>query len=169
MPRKQAILVDLDPLATGVLPICLGQATKVSEYLLNSHKKYSTVIRLGQSTDTLDSEGEVIADSELRPSDDDIQTALAQFRGRIKQVPPMYSALKRDGQPLYKLARRGQEVERPAREMEVFDLQANQSRHRSCATGSALLKRFLYPVFSRRPREGSGLWSACGRGLGALP
>ena len=117
---------SLDPLATGLLPICLGQATKISEYLLHSHKRYQTVIKLGEVTDTLDSEGEVTQTCNVEVSDEDIRSALVQFRGDIKQVPPMYSALKKDGQPLYKLARKGQVIERPARDMTVFELTAER-------------------------------------------
>lgn len=117
---------SLDPLATGLLPICFGQATKVSEYLLHSHKRYQTVIKLGEVTDTLDSEGEVTQRSDVDVSDNDIEKILVQFRGDIKQVPPMYSALKKDGQPLYKLARKGEVIERPARDMTVFELTAER-------------------------------------------
>ena len=117
---------SLDPLATGLLPICFGQATKISEYLLHSHKRYQTTIKLGEVTDTLDSEGEVTQRCDVTVSDEDINKALAQFRGDIKQVPPMYSALKKDGQPLYKLARKGEVIERPARDMTVFELTAER-------------------------------------------
>ena len=117
---------SLDPLATGLLPICFGQATKISEYLLHSHKRYQTSIKLGEVTDTLDSEGEVTQRCDVTVSDEDINKALAQFRGDIKQVPPMYSALKKDGQPLYKLARKGEVIERPARDMTVFELTAER-------------------------------------------
>ncbi len=116
----------LDPLATGLLPICFGQATKVSEYLLGSNKKYTTVIKLGEVTDTLDAEGQVTETKPVNVTDEQIQSVLGQFRGSIKQVPPMYSALKKDGQPLYKLARRGENIERPARNMTVFSLEAER-------------------------------------------
>ncbi len=122
--RKAGHTGSLDPLATGLLPICLGQATKASEYLLNSHKKYTTVIKLGEVTETLDSEGEVTERKAVDVSDERLQQALGQFRGDIKQVPPMYSALKKNGQPLYKLARKGEIVERPARSMTVHSLSA---------------------------------------------
>jgi len=116
----------LDPLATGLLPICFGQATKVSEYLLGSDKRYTTVIKLGEVTDTRDAEGQVIERTLIEVNDDQIQEALEQFRGDIKQVPPMYSALKKDGQPLYKLARKGHDIERPARDMTVHSLTATR-------------------------------------------
>lgn len=124
--KKAGHTGSLDPLATGLLPICLGQATKVSQYLLDSHKKYTTTIRLGQTTDTLDSEGEIVLERSVNVSDEQIQLALEQFRGHIKQVPPMYSALKKDGQPLYKLARQGKSIERPARDMTVYSLTAKR-------------------------------------------
>lgn len=124
--KKAGHTGSLDPLATGLLPICLGQATKVSEYLLDSHKKYTTVIKLGEITDTLDSEGEVTKVCSVDVNGEQLQDALDQFKGNIKQVPPMYSALKKDGQPLYKLARKGEVVERPARNMTVYDLSAER-------------------------------------------
>lgn len=124
--KKAGHTGSLDPLATGLLPICLGQATKVSEYLLHSHKKYTTVIKLGEVTDTLDSEGEVTITHMVNVTDEQLQAALEQFRGDIKQVPPMYSALKKDGQPLYKLARKGEIIERPARDMTVHSLTARR-------------------------------------------
>lgn len=124
--KKAGHTGSLDPLATGLLPICLGQATKISEYLLHSHKRYRTVIKLGEVTDTLDRDGEIVSTNEVNISDNDLQTALAQFRGDIKQVPPMYSALKKDGQPLYKLARKGEVIERPARDMTVHSLSAKR-------------------------------------------
>lgn len=122
--KKAGHTGSLDPLASGLLPICLGQATKVCEYLLGSSKRYRTVIKLGQTTDTLDAEGQVLETREVLVTEADLQAALPQFRGQIEQVPPMYSALKKDGQPLYKLARKGEEIDRPARQMTVYDLQA---------------------------------------------
>ena len=124
--KKAGHTGSLDPLATGLLPICLGQATKVSEYLLKSHKKYTTILKLGEVTDTLDSEGEVTEIKPVDVSEQQLQEALVQFRGDIKQVPPMYSALKKDGQPLYKLARQGEVIDRPARDMTVYSLAANR-------------------------------------------
>ncbi|WP_288387576.1 tRNA pseudouridine(55) synthase TruB [uncultured Acinetobacter sp.] len=113
----------LDPLATGLLPICLGEATKFSHYLLDSTKRYQTVIKLGQTTTTGDVEGDIV---QTRPvpvlTRDLIETVLAQFRGEIQQIPPMYSALKRDGRPLYELARKGVEIEREARPITIYDL-----------------------------------------------
>lgn len=124
--RKAGHTGSLDPLATGLLPICLGQATKISQYLLGSPKKYTAVIKLGQVTDTLDSDGDVVETKSVSVADADIQAALEPFRGDIKQVPPMYSALKKDGKPLYKLARKGLVIERPARDMTVYSLDADR-------------------------------------------
>ncbi|RBP49186.1 tRNA pseudouridine(55) synthase TruB [Arenicella xantha] len=124
--RKAGHTGSLDPLATGLLPICFGQATKVAEYFLNSHKKYSTVIRLGQTTDTLDADGELLETRSVDFSDQQLDDALEQFRGPIQQVPPMFSALKKNGQPLYKLARKGEIVERAPRDMTVHSLLAER-------------------------------------------
>lgn len=124
--KKAGHTGSLDPLATGLLPICFGQATKISEYLLNSHKRYTTVIKLGEVTDTLDGDGEVVARAKVDVSDEQIEAALEKFKGKIKQVPPMYSALKKNGQPLYKLARKGEVIDRPARDMTVFELTASR-------------------------------------------
>ncbi|MBD2860127.1 tRNA pseudouridine(55) synthase TruB [Spongiibacter sp. KMU-158] len=115
----------LDPLASGVLPICLGEATKFSQYLLDADKAYLSGVRFGQRTDTLDAEGEVVEEKpcgELTAAQ--VEAALVDFRGDILQVPPMYSALKRNGRPLYELARAGIEVERPARPAHIsrFDM-----------------------------------------------
>jgi tRNA pseudouridine55 synthase len=120
---------SLDPLATGLLPVCFGEATKIAGYLLGASKAYAAECRLGVSTDTCDSDGAVIAERPLPPLDDKtIQATLARFSGRITQVPPVYSALKQGGVPLYKRARRGEDVAAPPREVEVarFDLTARE-------------------------------------------
>jgi len=114
---------SLDPLASGLLPICLGQATKLSGLLLNADKSYRFTCRLGATTTTGDAEGEILMTRAVGPlSRELVERALERFTGVIEQVPPMYSALKRDGQPLYKLARRGIEVERAPREVTVHEL-----------------------------------------------
>lgn len=111
----------LDPLATGVLPICLGEATKFSQYLLDSDKIYESEFRFGLTTDTCDSDGEVLEESDPSAITESlIEAAMEKYRGDIEQVPPMYSALKKDGQPLYKLAREGKEVEREARPVTIY-------------------------------------------------
>jgi tRNA pseudouridine55 synthase len=115
---------SLDPLATGMLPVCLGEATKVAGYLLDGDKEYEFTMRLGARTATGDLEGEVVERCEV-PADaaTRIREALPGLTGPIQQVPPMYSALKRDGQPLYRLARQGVEVEREARAITIHRLE----------------------------------------------
>ena len=115
---------SLDPLATGVLPICLGEATKVAGYLLEGDKEYEFTARFGARTATGDLEGEVVETAPI-PEDlaDRLREVLPRFTGALQQVPPMYSALKRDGQPLYKLARQGIEVVREPREINILALQ----------------------------------------------
>jgi tRNA pseudouridine55 synthase len=112
---------SLDPLATGLLPVCFGEATKIAGHLLGARKAYAAECRLGIATDTCDSEGSVLAARAVPALDDDaIRSELAKLAGRIIQVPPVYSALKQGGVPLYKRARRGEAVEAPPREVEVF-------------------------------------------------
>ena len=114
----------LDPLATGVLPICLGEATKFSQFLLDSDKHYLSTFTLGVTTETGDSEGDVVVEQNAGAVTlAQIEAAVEGFRGEIQQIPSMYSALKHKGQPLYKLARQGIEVERDARTITVFDFQ----------------------------------------------
>ena len=111
----------LDPIATGVIPVCFGQATRVMEYILDGAKRYSGEIHLGVSTDTYDAMGEVVAEVDSSTiTSDQVRNALIQFQGEISQVPPMYSALKRDGKRLYDLARKGIEVEREPRPVSVY-------------------------------------------------
>lgn len=114
---------SLDPLATGLLPLCFGEATKVSALMLDDNKRYQVVVQLGIMTDTGDAEGTVI---ETKPvpelSVDDVLACLEKFTGEIDQVPPMYSALKQNGKKLYELAREGKTVERKARRITIFEL-----------------------------------------------
>lgn len=113
----------LDPFATGLLPLCFGEATKFSADLLDADKTYQTVVHLGQRTNTGDTEGEVIEHKDVNVSLEQIQQVLAQFRGDIMQVPPMYSALKRDGKALYEYAREGITLEREARPVTIHLLE----------------------------------------------
>lgn len=113
---------SLDPLATGVLPICFGEATKFSQYLLNADKCYEVVMQLGITTATGDAEGQVIATQPVNCTEQDLLAVLPQFRGKISQIPPMYSAIKKDGQPLYKLARAGEVVDREPRQITIDEL-----------------------------------------------
>jgi len=121
--KKAGHTGSLDPLASGLLPICLGQATKVAQFLLNDDKRYFVRGKLGQISDTGDAEGVITNSGETEGVDDSsIADVLPQFVGNIKQVPPMYSALKRDGKPLYELARQGIEVEREARPVTIYEI-----------------------------------------------
>lgn len=113
----------LDPLATGLLPLCFGEATKFSGAMLDAGKAYLATVRLGITTDTADAEGRVLAESPVSVSADNVLAILPHFTGRIAQVPPMYSALKRDGVPLYELARQGIEVERAERLVDIHGLE----------------------------------------------
>ena len=120
--KKAGHAGTLDPTATGVLAVALGEATKTVPYITDALKAYSFTIRLGQATNTDDAEGEVIASSDLRPSDEEIKQALSQFVGDIEQVPPQFSAVKIDGQRAYKMARSGEEMELAARPLWVEEL-----------------------------------------------
>ena len=115
---------SLDPLATGVLPLCFGEATKFSQYLLDADKAYQSTFVLGVATATGDAEGEILATANgCHITEAAVLEALAEFRGEIEQVPSMYSAIKQNGQPLYKLARQGKEVERKARKVVIKQLE----------------------------------------------
>ena len=120
--KKAGHAGTLDPEATGVLAIALGEATKTVPYITDALKAYTFTIKLGAATNTDDAEGEVIATSEIRPSDDEIKAALGQFIGDIMQVPPQFSAVKVDGQRAYKKARDGEEMELAARPLWVDEL-----------------------------------------------
>jgi tRNA pseudouridine55 synthase len=120
---------SLDPLATGVLPLCFGEATKFSQYLLDADKAYESTFVLGTATDTGDAEGRVLNEQDAGDiSEADVVTALRAFEGEIEQIPSMYSAIKQGGQPLYKLARQGIEVERKPRPVVVKKLQLRAFR-----------------------------------------
>ena len=113
----------LDPLATGILLACVGRATRLVEYLVGQSKTYVTTVRLGQRTNTYDADGEVVAERPFAHITHPlISQSLEPFRGTIQQKPPIYSAIKKDGQPLYKLARRGEEVDVPLREVTIYKL-----------------------------------------------
>lgn len=112
----------LDPLATGMLPICLGEATKFSRYLLDSDKRYRVIARLGQRTDTSDSDGKIICECPLNFTQQQLDEAIDRFRGETQQVPSMYSALKYQGRKLYEYAREGIAVPRESRSIVVYEL-----------------------------------------------
>ncbi|MCF6189619.1 MAG: tRNA pseudouridine(55) synthase TruB [Cocleimonas sp.] len=121
--KKAGHTGSLDPLATGVLPICFGQASKVSAYLLDSDKRYIFTAQLGETTTTGDKEGDILETREVSKfSKEQVEAVLEKFRGGIEQIPPMHSALKHNGQPLYKLARQGIEIERKARSITIHEL-----------------------------------------------
>lgn len=125
--KKAGHTGSLDPLATGMLPICFGEATKFSQYLLDSDKRYQVLVKLGIKTTTGDTEGEPIS---IRPVNHidakQIQTHLPKLRGNILQIPPMFSAIKVQGKPLYELARKGIEIERQPRAVHIYDLQCGE-------------------------------------------
>ena len=134
----------LDPIAEGVLPVCLGQATRVVEYLVGAPKAYDATIRLGVATDTYDSEGTVTAEGDpAGVTERELVAALEQFVGEIEQLPPMYSALKFEGQPLYRYARAGREVPRQLRKVNVYRL---------------ALRRFAAPLVEVEMEVGRGAY-----------
>jgi tRNA pseudouridine55 synthase len=121
--RKAGHTGSLDPLATGMLPLCFGQATKVSGFLLDANKRYTMSAKLGQTTTTADAEGEVVEEKEVPELEEaSIESVLSEFTGEIDQIPPMYSALRHNGERLYKLARKGVEVERKSRKVIIYEL-----------------------------------------------
>ena len=122
--RKAGHTGSLDPLASGMLPLCFGHATKLSAYLLGADKEYRVTAAFGSKTDTADADGRIIAEASVRAIDRAVlQAALGKFRGQIEQIPPMYSALKKDGRRLYEIARRGEEVVRAPRRVQIHALE----------------------------------------------
>jgi len=115
----------LDPLATGLLPICFGEATKFSNALLDADKTYRALLRLGQTTTTGDAEGEITAEYPVEAGQAEVDTVLAEFRGELRQLPPMHSALKHRGKPLYEYIRNGETIERELRSVVIHELQLN--------------------------------------------
>ena len=124
--RKIGHLGTLDPFATGLLPLCLGEATKLAPYLMPGAKTYRATLKLGEATDSQDLTGRVISRSEAWPSPEQVYQAAAGFVGEIQQVPPMHSALHYQGQRLYKLARRGEKVEVPPRTVTIYRLEVEE-------------------------------------------
>ena len=120
--KKAGHTGTLDPMATGLLPICLGEATKFSHRLLDAHKSYIATIQLGITTSTGDQEGEVISEKKVVLNEDQLKDTLKKFIGDMTQIPPMYSALKFEGKPLYEYAREGIEIERKSRQIKIFDI-----------------------------------------------
>ena len=141
--RKAGHTGSLDKMATGLLPLCFGEGTKFSGYLLNSDKQYDAIVRLGRETTTGDEEGEIVTESAVPNfTAGQLEDVLEQFRGEIEQVPPMYSALKHKGQRLYKLAYQGIEVERKPRPVNIYKLEIRKIEdgflyiHVNCSKGT---------------------------------
>ena len=120
--KKAGHTGTLDPMASGLLPICLGEATKFSNRLLNANKTYIATVQLGVTTTTGDQEGEVISEKEAVLNEAQLKETLQKFLGDITQIPPMYSALKFEGRPLYEYARQGIEIERKSRQITIYDI-----------------------------------------------
>lgn len=116
----------LDPLATGVLPVCIGNATRAADMLTASEKEYRAVLLLGKRSDTLDIEGKITEENPVCVTEEDVRKAIGGFVGEIMQVPPMYSAIKKDGKKLYELAREGIETEREARPVTIYSIEINR-------------------------------------------
>ena len=154
----------LDPLATGLLPLCFGEATKFSADLLNADKTYEADLLFGITTDTGDSEGVAVLQRPVSFSLAELDAALSHFRGPILQIPPMYSALKRNGRPLYELARQGIEVEREARAVTIHDLQLLEFSGDRCRLRVSCSKG----TYVRTLSEDIGELLACGAHLTAL-
>lgn len=155
---------NLDPFATGLLPVCLGEATKFSQFLLDADKTYQGWVRLGQTTTTGDPEGEVLSRSPVDVGLAQVEQVLSRFVGRISQVPPMYSALKRDGKPLYEYARQGVELEREAREVTIYDLRLD----RFAGEELVITVRVSKGTYIRTLAEDIGKALGCGAYLEAL-
>lgn len=155
---------NLDPIATGLLPICFGEATKFSQFLLDADKGYEAEITLGVTTDTGDAEGQVLARQPVNVERAEVEAALARFRGTIVQVPPMHSALKHQGRPLYEYARRGMEVEREPRRVTIHRLEL------LAVSGDRLRIRALVSkgTYIRVLAEDIGRALGCGAHLSAL-
>jgi len=143
----------LDPLASGVLPVALGEATKLAGRMLDADKAYAFTIRFGEETDTLDGEGKVVATSEVRPTFAQVEAVLPRFTGEIEQVPPAYSALKVDGKRAYALARAGAVVELKSRRVTIHSLEL---RHPELVSGSSLETPERMEAWTLKPGQGDG-------------
>ena len=158
----------LDPLATGLLPLCFGEATKFSGELLNADKRYLATVQLGVTTDTADAEGAVLERRPVKIGRAEIAAALAAFVGEIEQVPPMYSALKRDGKPLYEYARAGIDVERAARRIRIHEIRLLDVGDELAASRFALEVRCSKGTYVRTLAADIGDRLGCGAHLAAL-
>jgi tRNA pseudouridine55 synthase len=158
----------LDPLATGVLPICFGAATKFSQMHLDADKAYATTLRLGIKTSTADAEGEVIEERAVRVSLEQLEQVVQRFTGAINQVPPMHSALKKDGRALYEYARAGIEVEREARQVTIYSIRVVDARLDAEVSEVDLEVACSKGTYIRTLGEDIGEALGCGAHLGAL-
>ncbi len=154
----------LDPLATGLLPLCFGEATKFAGELLDADKASLATVRLGTTTDTADAEGQVLETRPVTATEADVREALARFLGEIDQVPPMHSALKRDGRPLYEYARQGIEVERAPRRVTIHAIDLTDWQGETFAIEVACSKG----TYIRTLAEDIGAALGCGAHLAAL-
>ena len=158
----------LDPLATGVLPLCFGAATKFSQLHLDADKSYEATVRLGVKTTTGDAEGEIVAERPVEVTAEQLQAVARRFTGRILQTPPMHSALKKNGKPLYEYAREGVEIDRKPREVNIFELKvANALVQRSCTAINFVVK-CSKGTYIRTLAEDIGEALGCGAHLTAL-
>lgn len=158
----------LDPLATGVLPLCFGAATKFSQLHLDADKTYEAVARLGVKTSTGDAEGEVLQEREVLFSEADLSEVTRRFTGPIRQVPPMHSALKKDGKALYEYARAGIDVERAPREVTIFELQVTPVRGEKAPPAIKMIVKCSKGTYIRTLGEDIGEALGCGAHLTAL-
>lgn len=159
---------SLDPLATGVLPLCFGEATKFSQYLLDADKAYQSTFRLGTVTASGDADGEVLRTCDASAvTEAEVSAALDNFRGEIEQVPSMFSAIKQDGQPLYKLARQGKEVERKSRRVVIKQLELREFRPGEAAEVDVYLE-CSKGTYVRSIAEDLGRLLGCGAFVSAL-
>lgn len=158
----------LDPLATGVLPLCFGAATKFSQLQLDADKTYEAVARLGVKTSTGDAEGEVIQERPVNVSEADLRHVLPRFTGMIRQIPPMHSALKKDGRALYDYARAGIEVEREAREVTIHELKVTLAPADNAQHAIKIIVKCSKGTYIRTLGEDIGEALGCGASLSAL-
>ncbi|KHK58540.1 tRNA pseudouridine synthase B [Ralstonia sp. A12] len=166
--KKAGHTGTLDPLATGLLPLCFGEATKFSQDLLDADKTYKTIVRLGIKTSTADAEGEVLSERPVSVTLAQVQAAVDRFVGEIDQVPPMHSALKKDGKPLYEYARAGQTVERAARRVTIHAIDVLATDLESATPTITLRVACSKGTYIRTLGEDIGEALGCGGHLVAL-
>ncbi len=162
--KKAGHTGTLDPLATGLLPICFGEATKFSNSLLDADKTYRALLRLGKTTSTGDAEGDILETHPVNIDLDDVNAALEKFRGNIQQLPPMHSALKHQGKPLYEYIRKGQTIERKLRDVVIHELTLNSFSGEEME----ITVRCSKGTYIRTLAEDIGAALGCGAHLGGL-